>query len=162
MNCSRNPRITPRRRTSILRALIEASGSKPHTLLELGSGAGNTASHFKRHVQVTLVDLSPRMLALSRRLNPECEHLTGDMRSVRLGRTFDAVFIQDAIAHLTTENELRQALRTAYVHCKPGGVALLAPDFVQDTFTAGDGPGRSRRRPPILSVSGLGMGPKPF
>jgi SAM-dependent methyltransferase len=124
-----------------LRALTEAGGSKPRTLLELGSGGGNNASHLKRHVQATLVDLSPQMLALSQRLNPECEHVTGDMRSVRLGRTFDAVFIQDALAHLTTEDDLRQALATAYVHCKPGGVALLAPDFVRETFTAGTAQG---------------------
>src|SRR5688572_12322504 len=80
-----------------LRALTEAGGSTPQTLLELGSGHGNTASHLKRHVQATLVDLSPQMLAVSQRLNPECEHIAGDMRTLRLGRTFDAVFIQDAL-----------------------------------------------------------------
>jgi SAM-dependent methyltransferase len=124
-----------------LRALTDAAGSPPRTLLELGSGAGNTAAHLKRHLQATLVDLSPQMLAVSQRLNPECEHLTGDMRSLRLGRTFDAVFIQDALAHLTTERDLRDALRTAFVHCKPGGAALLAPDFVRETFTAGTAQG---------------------
>ena len=35
---------------------------------------------------MTLVDLSAEMLAVSRRLNPECEHVVGDMRTVRLGR----------------------------------------------------------------------------
>lgn len=124
-----------------LRALTEAGGSKPHTLLELGSGGGNTAAHLKRQVQATLVDLSPHMLAVSQRLNPECEHLTGDMRTIRLERTFDAVFIQDALAHLTTEHDLLQALATAYAHCKPGGVALFAPDFVRETFTAGTAQG---------------------
>ena len=59
-------------------------------MLELGSGGGNNASHLKAHFQLTLVDLSPAMLAVSRALNPECEHLQGDMRTVRLGRRFDA------------------------------------------------------------------------
>ena len=36
---------------------------------------------------MTLVDLSEEMLAVSRELNPECEHLQGDMRTLRLGRT---------------------------------------------------------------------------
>ena len=47
------------------------------------------------------------MLALSATLNPECEHLEGDMRTLRLGRTFDVVFIHDAISYLTTEDDLR-------------------------------------------------------
>ena len=124
-----------------LQALTEAGESRPRTLLDLGSGGGNNASHLKDHVQTTLVDLSPQMLALSQQLNPECEHVQGDMRVVRLGRTFDAVFIQDALAHLTTEHDLRQALVTAYVHCKPGGVALFAPDFVRETFMTGTAQG---------------------
>jgi len=124
-----------------LRALTEAGESVPRTLLELGAGGGNNASHLKHHLQATLVDLSPQMLARSQQLNPECEHVQGDMRSVRLGRTFDAVLIQDALAHLTTEDDLRQALVTAYVHCKPGGVALLAPDFVRETFMSGTAQG---------------------
>src|SRR6266446_5297728 len=53
------------------------------------------------HFAMTLVDLSPRMLLVSRRLNPECEHIKGDIRTLRLGRTFDVVFVHDAICHMT-------------------------------------------------------------
>ena len=74
------------------------------TLLELGSGGGNNASHLKTRFDCTLTDISPEMLALSRSLNPECEHLEGDMRTLRLGREFDVVFIHDAISYLTTED----------------------------------------------------------
>ena len=74
------------------------------------------------------------MLRLSQRLNPECEHRQGDMRSVRLGRTFDAVLVQDAVLYLTTEDDLRLAMATAFEHCRPGGVALFAPDCVRETF----------------------------
>jgi hypothetical protein len=131
--------------------LADASGEPPRTLLELGSGGGNNASHYKRAVRATLVDRSPGMLRLSRRLNPECEHRQGDMRSVRLGRTFDAVLVQDAVLYLTTEDDLRQAMATAFVHCRPGGAALFAPDFVRETFVPAtthgghDGAGRALR-----------------
>jgi SAM-dependent methyltransferase len=83
---------------------------------------------------MTLVDLSEDMLAVSRALNPECEHLQGDMRFVRLERQFDAVFIHDAIAYLHTEEDLRRAVETAYLHCKPGGAALFAPDHTRETY----------------------------
>ncbi|MEX2203615.1 MAG: class I SAM-dependent methyltransferase [Actinomycetota bacterium] len=86
------------------RALIEAGARIPvQAVLELGSGGGNNASHLKTRFDLTLVDRSPAMLEVSRRLNPECEHVESDMRSVRLDRAFDAVFVHDAIAYITSE-----------------------------------------------------------
>lgn len=105
------------------------------TLLELGSGGGNNASHLKAHFgAVTLVDRSTGMLDVSRALNPECEHAEGDMRTVRLGRQFDRVFVHDAISYMTTYTDLRQAVETAFVYCKPGGLAVFAPDHVRENF----------------------------
>ena len=118
------------------RLMVEASSIEPRTLLELGSGGGNNASHLKAHFQMTLVDLSRGMLDLSRTLNPECEHIQGDMKTVRLGRTFDAVFVHDAIMYMTTEDDLGLALQTASLHCKPGGVLLVMPDMLKETFVS--------------------------
>jgi len=106
----------------------------PRTVLELGCGGGNNASHMKAHFKLTLSDVSPQMLAVSRSINPECEHVHGDMRSLRLGRQFDAVFAQDALDYLATIEDLAQAIDTAWIHCRPGGVVLLAPDCVRETF----------------------------
>src|SRR5512142_3025896 len=104
------------------KTIVGACATPPRTLLELGSGGGNNASHMKAHFQMTLTDLSAEMLDVSRRLNPECEHIQGDMRSVRLGRLFDAVFIHDAISYMLTEADLARAIETAYIHCRPGGL----------------------------------------
>jgi hypothetical protein len=133
------------------RALLEACRPPCHTLLELGSGGGNNASYLKRRFTMMLVDRSPGMLAVSRVLNPECAHVEGDMRTIRLGREFDAVFVHDAVAYMTTSEDLRQAIETAFVHCRPGGAALFAPDYVRETFRPAtehggeDGNGRSLR-----------------
>ncbi|HJU04403.1 MAG TPA: class I SAM-dependent methyltransferase [Nitrospiraceae bacterium] len=116
------------------RRFIVSANPHAKTLLELGCGGGNNASHLKKHFRMTLVDLSQEMLAVSRKLNPECEHLQGDMRTIRVGRLFDAVFIHDAIAYLLSEDDLRKAIETAFAHCRPGGVALFVPDYVQETF----------------------------
>jgi SAM-dependent methyltransferase len=131
-------------------ALIGASPSPPRTILELGSGGGNNACHLKRFATLTLTDLSPGMLSVSRSLNPECEHLCGDMRSIRLDRLFDAIFVHDAIMYMSDEDQLRQSMATAHAHCKPGGVALFIPDVVRETFRSGtdhgghDDPGSRR------------------
>lgn len=116
------------------RVLAESCDPAPRRVLELGSGGGNNASHLKARFAMTLVDLSPRMLEVSKALNPECEHLEGDIRTLRLGRTFDAVFVHDAICHMTNEVDLRAVMETAFEHLRPGGVALFAPDFVRETF----------------------------
>ena len=132
-------------------ALVAACIEPPATVLELGSGGGNNASFMKRRFAMTLVEPSPGMLAVSRRLNPDCEHVQGDMRSVRLARTFDAVFVHDAVAYMTTEDDLRAAIGTAFEHCRPGGAALFAPDYLTETFTPStecgghDGDGRAMR-----------------
>lgn len=119
------------------RVLRTSTRPAPRTLLELGSGGGSSALHLKKRFAMTLVDISPRMLTVSRKVNPECEHVRGDIRSVRLGRTFDAVYVHDAICHMTTEIDLQAVMRTAYEHCRPGGVALFVPDFVSETFEEG-------------------------
>lgn len=116
------------------RVLREFSDRPPRTVLELGSGGGNNASYMKADFELTLVDLAPGMLELSRGLNPESEHVLGDMRTIRLGRTFDAVFVHDAVVYLTTAEDLRAAMDTAFVHLNPGGAALFVPDAIRELF----------------------------
>jgi hypothetical protein len=133
------------------RLLRTACDQPPVTLLELGSGGGNNAWHLEKEFALTLVDSSPEMLAVSRVLNPDCEHLAGDMTTLRLDRHFDAVFIHDAIAYMMNRAELHQAFRTAFEHTRPGGAAVFAPDHVKETFEAStdygghDGSGRGLR-----------------
>jgi SAM-dependent methyltransferase len=105
------------------------------TVLELGSGGGNNALHLKTNHQLTLTDLSAPMLEVSRKLNPECEHVQSDMRTLRLGRAFDAVFVHDSVMYMLSEADLAAAIGTARAHLSERGVALFAPDFVRETFT---------------------------
>jgi SAM-dependent methyltransferase len=120
---------------AMVRRLLSEFSTRPvRTLLELGSGGGNNASHLKATYSLTLVDRSPAMVAVSESLNPECEHVVGDMRAIRLGRLYDAVFIHDAIMYMTTEVDLRHALVTAYAHCRVGGVTIVVPDWTRETF----------------------------
>jgi SAM-dependent methyltransferase len=106
-------------------------------LLELGSGGGSLASHLKPHFRMTLTDRSPGMLAVNAAVNPESEHIVGDMRTLRLGRQFDVVLVHDAVMYATTSDELLATLRTASVHCNPGGVVAVLPDYVRETFEPG-------------------------
>lgn len=134
------------------KALVETCDGPARTLLELGCGGGNNASHLKQWFTCTLTDLSPEMLAQSGTINPECEHVQGDMRTLRLGRTFDVVFVHDAVVYLTELADLRAAVVTAFTHLRAGGAVVFVPDYVRESFAPGashgghDGPdGRSLR-----------------
>ncbi len=119
----------------LLQRLGATRGRAPATILELGAGGGNTASFLTPHAALTLVDLSPDMLAVSRTLNPDATHVEGDMRTIRLGRRFDAAYIHDAVMYMTTEPDLVAALTTVRAHLEADGVAAVLPDYVTETFT---------------------------
>jgi SAM-dependent methyltransferase len=114
--------------------LLATASGPVRSVLELGSGGGSNAAHLSRRFAMTLVDRSEEMLAVSRRLNPDSEHRVGDLRTVRLGRAFDAVLVHDAVDYLTSADDLRQAFETAFAHCRPGGVAVFMPDATTETF----------------------------
>ncbi len=120
------------------RSALEARlGSGRRRLLELGTGGGHFSSRLAPEFDIVGVDTSARMLANSQRLNPGVEHVVGDMRSVRLGRRFDAVIAHDAISYLLTEDDLTATFRTAAAHLGPGGVFIAAPDDFIETYVPG-------------------------
>jgi len=71
---------------------------------------------------------------LVRSLNPECEFVEGDMRSFALGRTFDAVLMDDAISFMSGRANFLAAFRMAFDHLNPGGVMIATPDVTTETF----------------------------
>ena len=115
----------------------EELGVGRHKLLELGVGGGHNLSHLTADFDCTAVDLSSDMLALSKGLNPGVEHRVGDMRNTRLERIFDAVLVHDAASYLLSEQDLAETFATAAAHLRPGGLLMVAPDWVQETFPDG-------------------------
>jgi SAM-dependent methyltransferase len=119
----------------LLRRLGPLPSDPLPTLLELGAGGGSLAFNLKRHFRMTLTDRSPGMQAVSRAINPDCEHILGDMQSLWLDRRFDFVLIHDAIMYATTPAAVRATLATAAGHCRTGGTVVVLPDFVRESFT---------------------------
>ncbi len=74
------------------------------------------------------------MLAQARDLNPASTFVPGDMRTFRLGRTFDAVLMDDAISYMACLSDFEAAFRTASAHLDPGGVLIATPDVTTETF----------------------------
>ncbi len=108
------------------------------SLLELGAGAGHLATWFPPELEVVLLDRAPRMLDVSRELNPDRQHVCADLRDAKLERTFDAVLLHDAVMYLIEPGDLERALATAAAHLRPGGALLIVPDVVRETFAEGE------------------------
>ncbi len=114
--------------------LTDTASIDVRDVLHLGCGGGHVDSHLKRWMRITGVDLSPAMLRLARRLNPEVTYRRGDMRTVHLGRTFDGVLISDAVAYMRTERDLARAFATAYRHLRPGGSFVTYAEHAAERF----------------------------
>lgn len=103
-------------------------------LLELGAGGGHTLVYLLDAYDTTAADLSDAMLANCRALAPSIKTVIGDMRTLRLGCTVDAVLAHDAIDYMTTIDDLRAAMHTAAAHLAPGGLFIVAPTYVAESF----------------------------
>lgn len=112
----------------------ENAAIEVRSLLHLGCGAGIYDHHFKKHFQITGVDLSEEMLKIARASHPEVIYVHGDMRSIDLDERFDAVVIPDSIDYMTTLAELQSAIVTACRHLKPGGVLVIVAK-IREEFT---------------------------
>ena len=116
-----------------IRELFRAHGlADGASVLHLGSGGGSVDFHLKENYRVTGLDISRTMLEYARGVNPEVEYVEGDMRTARLGRTFDGVLVHDAIAYVMTIEEVEQVYRTAAAHLAAGGVMVCPPEQVRN------------------------------
>jgi len=115
--------------------LLQKHARRPiETLLNIACGGGKNTFNLKKHYRVTGVDISRPMLNLAEKLNPECEFLQGDMRSFSLGRTFDAILMDDGISYMGNRADLKAAILVAFQHLNPGGVMVAGPDNTTETF----------------------------
>jgi SAM-dependent methyltransferase len=109
----------------------------PHTqsILELGCGTG-THAHLlaKTGYEVHGVDLSEEMLQqcsdhmsqLPQELVSKLAFSSGDIRTIRLDRKFDAIVsLFHVISYQTTNQDLQATFATAKAHLKPGGVFIF-------------------------------------
>jgi SAM-dependent methyltransferase len=108
--------------------LIPPGGS----VLELGAGTGRVSQALaERGFDVTGLDIAPDMLkqAEARRgTRPELNlhYVRGDMTSLNVGRTFDAVICPFfALAHLPAGAAWRNVFRGTAAHLEPGGLAAF-------------------------------------
>ncbi|MGI8563874.1 MAG: class I SAM-dependent DNA methyltransferase [Candidatus Dormibacter sp.] len=97
------------------------------TVCDIGCGPGHVARYLREGgVEVTGIDLSPRLIEAARRLNPGIRFEVGDMRSLEVpDAAFAAVVAFYSLIHFDTE-QLRQAVRELRRILRPDGVLLAS------------------------------------
>lgn len=113
----------------VVEELVRRHAARPaRDLLDLGCGTGTHALTFaQRGYVVTGADRSPAMLERARAkadaARATVELVSGDIRTLRLGRTFDAVVMLFAVlGYQTHDADVAAAMRTVAAHLRPGGL----------------------------------------
>lgn len=106
--------------------LLHRFGFKGFDILEFGSGTGKHGRLFaQRGYQVTGIELSAEMVAKSETI-PGFSCQQGDICSLKLGRTFDAVLSLFHVVSYQTTNEAVQAVfARAAEHLEVGGLFIF-------------------------------------
>lgn len=125
--------------------VIKVGGFQPPmSILDLGCGTGGHVLPLaQRGFQVTGIDLAEEMIGQAKQRALEggihADFFRGDLRSLDLGKKFDAVISMFAVMGYQTENEdLYSAMRVARKHLKSDGLFI---------FDAWFGPAVMRERP---------------
>jgi SAM-dependent methyltransferase len=116
--------------TDYVHNLIQAQSPGAKTILNLGCGSGrHDRCLTDRGYVVTGVDLSEEMLVAARNVagdNPALEYVNGDVRSVRLDKTYDVVAsLFHVMSYQVTNDDLMASFNTARAHLNSGGIFIF-------------------------------------
>jgi SAM-dependent methyltransferase len=102
-------------------------GGSPESLLDIGCGTGRDLGYLAaRCPDCVGVDYQERMVDYARRRRPHIDFRVGDMRTLRLDRTFAAITsLGIAIANLHSNADVARAFQTFAAHARPGTLLVL-------------------------------------
>ncbi|MCD9145413.1 class I SAM-dependent methyltransferase [Streptomyces albireticuli] len=109
------------------RLFAEHGAPAPGTLLDIGCGTGRHLEYFTgAGYDCVGVDYQEPMVAFARGRRPGLDFRAGDMRTLRLGRTFTAVTCLGwALSNVHSNADLHRATETFAAHSAPGTLLFL-------------------------------------
>jgi SAM-dependent methyltransferase len=102
-------------------------GRPPQSILDIGCGTGRDLNSLSKECSDCLgVDYLPEMIEYAKARRPHLHLQVGDMRTVRLGRTFDVVMsMGSALMNAITNADVAGTLDTFTAHSHPGTLLIL-------------------------------------
>lgn len=119
----------------IIRAYKQSTGDR---LLDVACGTGQHLVHLSEHYDVEGLDLEPEFVDMARGRLPGASFHLADMRDFDLGKTFDVVVcLFSSIGYVKTVEALNQSITAMAKHTVPGGLVIVEPWLMPDTFKPG-------------------------
>ena len=111
----------------------------PRSMLDMGCGTGRHLEPFAGTIpECHGVDLLESNIAYARAVRPSVTFQVGDMRTIRLGRTFDLVTcVGNVLSYALTDRELTDTVSTFATHAHRG--TLLVVDALNARSTSSIG-----------------------
>jgi SAM-dependent methyltransferase len=108
-------------------ALARYLPAPPTSLMDLGCGNGRHLESLSASIpECWGVDLLESNILYARSRRSSCVFQVGDMRTVRLRRSFDVVMcLGNALSYLLTDEDLARGVATFAVHARPGSLLIL-------------------------------------
>ena len=113
----------------VLTAIDRWLSATPLSILDLGCGTGRLLQTLAKTVPECYgVDLLESNIAYARSVRPGITFHVGDMRTLRLDRTFDLVTcLGNALSYALSDDELTDTVRTFAVHAHGGTLLVVDP-----------------------------------
>lgn len=109
-----------------------------NTLLDIAWGTGEQASYLSNKYDVKGIDLSEKMLKISRVKAPYAKFIQGDMFNFNLNRQFDtAINLYGSIGFAKNIEQLEAGVKCTYEHLKTNGIFILTPWGTKEIFQEG-------------------------
>ncbi len=110
-----------------LRLFEKYMGRIPSSILDVACGTGRDLAALARQCSDCVgIDISPEMVQFAKSTRPHLDFDVGDMRILRLGRTFDAVLcLGSALMYAHTDEDVDRTLATLKAHCHGGALLVL-------------------------------------
>ena len=107
-------------------------------LLDVACGTGHHLEFLSKSLDAEGLDLSPELLDLARKRNPDMTFHCADMRTFDLSSKFDAITcLFSSIGYMTTVEDLKTAIANMARHLAQGGVLLIEPWLTPDVWKSG-------------------------
>jgi len=115
--------------------IVRGHNADARTLLDVACGTGKHLEQLRNEFAVEGVDLDEGLLGVARERLPGVSLAPGDMRTLDLGRRFDAVTcLFSAIGFLGGLDDLAAAAHALAAHLEPGGVLIVEPWLTPDVW----------------------------
>jgi SAM-dependent methyltransferase len=115
-------------------SLVQRLGAR--SVLDAGCGTGRVGRELAaRGIEVVGVDLDPSMLTAARRRAPGLDWRLGDLATVKLGRTFEAVLLAGNVMLFLASGTEALVVANLARHLAPAGLLIagfqLAPGYLE-------------------------------